>query len=100
MRGYNVVASAFDGAEAIRVYSKLYPKPDVVLMDHRMPVMNGIAAAKELLRINPSCKIIFLSADEKVSSPSSKGMRVQAQAYKAGRAARDNPYGCKIGATT
>jgi len=64
MKGCNVVASAFDGAEAVKVYSELNPKPDVILMDHRMPVMNGVEAARELKRIDPSCKIIFLSADE------------------------------------
>ncbi len=33
-------------------------------MDYRMPVMDGIMATKELKRIDSSCHIIFLSADE------------------------------------
>jgi len=64
IKGHTLVASAFNGAEAIEIYVKLDPKPDVILMDHRMPIMDGISATKELKRIDPSCKIIFLSADE------------------------------------
>lgn len=40
------------------------PKPEIILMDYRMPVMDGIMATKELKRMDPSCRIIFLSADE------------------------------------
>lgn len=32
-------------------------------MDHRMPVKNGIETTKEILNINPNCKIVFISAD-------------------------------------
>ncbi|MFX1562237.1 MAG: response regulator [Promethearchaeota archaeon] len=64
IRGHIVIAEAYNGAEAITVYSTLNPKPDIILMDYRMPVMDGIMATKELKRIDSSCHIIFLSADE------------------------------------
>lgn len=38
-------------------------EPDFILMDHRMPVKNGLEATKELLKSKPNLKIIFVSAD-------------------------------------
>ena len=35
-------------------------------MDHRMPVKNGIEATKEILKINNTTKIIFISADRTI----------------------------------
>lgn len=63
LRGYRVVGMAFDGEEAIKKYTASQDKPDVVIMDHRMPVMNGVEATKEIMRLNPHQKIIFVSAD-------------------------------------
>jgi two-component system chemotaxis response regulator CheY len=63
LRGYKVVGTAFDGEEAVRRYGSIPEKPDVIIMDHRMPVMNGVEATKEIIRSNPTQKIIFVSAD-------------------------------------
>lgn len=63
LRGYKVMATAFDGEEAVRKYAASNEKPDVILMDHRMPVMNGVEATKEIIRLNPRQKIVFVSAD-------------------------------------
>ncbi|UCE45569.1 MAG: response regulator [Methanobacteriota archaeon] len=63
LRGYKVVGTAFDGEEALRRYNESMDKPDVVIMDHRMPVMNGVEATKEIMRVNPKQKVIFVSAD-------------------------------------
>ena len=63
LRGYKVVGTAFDGEEALRRYSESLDKPDVVIMDHRMPVMNGVEATREIMRVNPKQKVIFVSAD-------------------------------------
>lgn len=63
LRGYKVVGTAFDGEEAVRKYGALQEKPDVIIMDHRMPVMNGVEATKEIIRGNPAQKVIFVSAD-------------------------------------
>lgn len=63
LRGYKVVGTAFDGEEAVKRYGSAAEKPDVIIMDHRMPVMNGVEATKEIIRSNPSQKIIFVSAD-------------------------------------
>ena len=63
LRGYKVVGTAFDGEEALRKYFSSSDKPDVIIMDHRMPVMNGVQATKEIMKSNPSQKVIFVSAD-------------------------------------
>lgn len=60
---FEVIAQAFDGVEALDVYSEMETKPDVVLMDQRMPRMDGITATRELRDLNPDIKVVFLSAD-------------------------------------
>ena len=54
-----VVGVAGDGAEAVVLAESL--KPDVVLMDIRMPNMNGVAATKKIKEALPDCKIIILT---------------------------------------
>ncbi|TFH07644.1 MAG: response regulator [Candidatus Thorarchaeota archaeon] len=64
--GHSVVGHAYDGVEAIKLYNELNPKPDIILMDHRMPVMNGATATRAIIDINPKSLILFISADETV----------------------------------
>lgn len=64
--GHQVVGNAYNGAEAIEKFVQLNPKPDIILMDHRMPVMNGTTATRKLLEMDKSARIIFISADDSV----------------------------------
>ena len=64
--GHQVVGHAYNGAESLEQFVQLNPKPDIVLMDHRMPVMNGITATRELKQMERAIKIIFISADDSV----------------------------------
>ena len=54
-----VVGEAADGREAVEEATRL--KPDVVLMDVRMPELDGIEAARQLLADNSSAKIVMLT---------------------------------------
>ena len=67
IKGYKVVASAFNGVEAVNKFSQMEARPDLVLMDHRMPVKNGLDAMREILDIDGSAKIVFLTADAAVA---------------------------------
>lgn len=66
--GYEVVGYAVNGAEAVEKFKKLVSLPDVIIMDHRMPIKSGIEATREILGIDPNAKVIFASADKSVES--------------------------------
>ena len=54
------VSEAENGEEGLARYAEI--KPDIVLMDILMPKLDGISATKKLLDIDPSAKIIVISA--------------------------------------
>jgi DNA-binding NarL/FixJ family response regulator len=54
-----VVGEAIDGTDAIRHYERL--TPDVVVMDVRMPVMDGIAATRRLTAADPPARVLILT---------------------------------------
>ncbi|MFX1375728.1 MAG: response regulator [Promethearchaeota archaeon] len=66
--GFKVAGVARNGKEAVDMYKSFPNKPDVIIMDHRMPIMNGIEASKEILRFDKNAKIIFASADRTVQN--------------------------------
>jgi DNA-binding NarL/FixJ family response regulator len=57
---FEIVGEAVDGKEAIKKSIEL--SPDIILMDIRMPVMDGLEAAVEIQNINPDAEIIIISA--------------------------------------
>ena len=57
-----VVAEASDGQEAVDLAEEV--KPDVVLMDVRMPVLGGIRATQAISRTVPSARVIMLTVEE------------------------------------
>ncbi|MBD3185901.1 response regulator [Candidatus Bathyarchaeota archaeon] len=64
--GIDVVATTNNGIEAVNEYKENPKKPDIIIMDHRMPLMDGIQAMETILKINANATIIFASADDAI----------------------------------
>jgi len=73
-----VAGEASDGPEAVQKAVEL--KPDLILLDISLPTLNGIEAARQILKLVPESKIIFLSQE---SSPEiiEEAMNVGASGY-------------------
>ncbi|TDP93972.1 response regulator transcription factor [Labedaea rhizosphaerae] len=74
--GVTVVGHAGDGAEAVRLAAETVPQ--VVLMDLRMPRMDGVAATAEIVKRHPSIGVLVLSTyadDESIGSALRAGAR-------------------------
>ncbi len=83
---FKIVGKGHSGREAIDLYEEL--KPDLVLMDIRMEGMNGLEAAREILKNHPEATILFLttfSDDEYIIEALKLGVRgyLLKQDYKA-----------------
>ncbi len=57
--GYDVL-EAEDGQQAVELYKQ--SRPDAVLLDITMPVMDGIEALKEILAFDPSARVALVTA--------------------------------------
>ena len=55
-----VVAVASNGREAVDFVPRL--KPDLITMDIVMPVMDGLAALREIVRLDPAARVVMVSA--------------------------------------
>jgi two-component system response regulator NreC len=58
-QGFQVVSEASDGQEAVRSVEKT--PPDVAILDISMPILNGVDAARELLKSSPKTRVILLT---------------------------------------
>ncbi len=58
--GMTVAGEASNGLQAVNLYTET--KPDVVLMDITMPIMNGIESLAKIMRFDPFARVIMCSA--------------------------------------
>lgn len=73
---HRVVAQASNGVECIELAKAVHP--DVILMDITMPDMDGIEATRQIVAMDPSIKIIMVSAmgqQEKVLNAITSGAK-------------------------
>lgn len=71
-RGIHISFIAHDGLDAIDQYNKAEKKPDIILIDHHMRIINGLDATKQMLNNDGKTKFIFLSADGQVRNEALK----------------------------
>ena len=79
--GHQVVGIASDGQDALEKYA--HAKPDVVLMDVRMPRMDGLTCTSRLAEQDPGARVVILTA----------GRATEADARQAGAlASMEKPF--------
>ncbi|MEJ2250445.1 MAG: response regulator transcription factor [Candidatus Lokiarchaeota archaeon] len=66
LAGFSVIDTATNGKEALDKLSKIEEKPDLIIMDYKMPIMNGIVATRKIKKLYPNSKIIMVSADSSI----------------------------------
>jgi DNA-binding NarL/FixJ family response regulator len=62
MPEWQVIAEACNGREAVELVEQL--RPDIVIMDISMPVLNGLEATREILKRRPQTQVLVLSVHE------------------------------------
>ncbi|MGC9781389.1 MAG: response regulator [Candidatus Heimdallarchaeota archaeon] len=62
-KGYRVICVASDGEKAIELYHELPEKPDLIILDFRMPKKNGAEVSQEILAYNSTTNILMISGD-------------------------------------
>ena len=83
--GVTQIFEAADGEQAIAAYKEHLP--DITLMDIVMPKVDGVAALKAILEVNPKAKVVMAS---------SVGIRFSPEAYFRGADQDSYQQGCKI----
>jgi DNA-binding NarL/FixJ family response regulator len=61
---FQVVGSVDNGRDAVKAAAEL--KPDVVVLDVSLPHLNGIEAARQIRKVAPGVKIVFLTMHEDI----------------------------------
>jgi DNA-binding NarL/FixJ family response regulator len=90
-RDLRVVAEAANGAEAVEVYERV--RPDAVLLDLRMPVMEGVEAVRRIRARDPGARVIVLTTydtDEEIA----RALKAGAKAYVLKDISADALVGC------
>jgi len=60
--GFKVVGEAENGAKAVEIYGKL--QPQLVLMDLRMPILDGVKATRSIRQLDPQALVVILTTHQ------------------------------------
>lgn len=71
--GHQVVLQSVNGVEAVELFQHADPRPEVIVMDQRMPHLDGISAARRIRALDPEVKFLFISADDSIVSEVREG---------------------------
>jgi Response regulator containing CheY-like receiver domain and AraC-type DNA-binding domain len=74
---YQVVGQAKNGAEAIKLFQSL--KPDAVLMDINMPLMDGLQSLRTILRLDAKARVVMISSLGGVGDKVQEAMKLGAR---------------------
>ena len=87
----HVVAEATNGAEAVEAFRA--HRPDITLLDLRMPVMEGVEAVRQIREIDPRARVIVLTTydtDDEIA----RALKAGAKAYVLKDISADDLIGC------
>lgn len=70
VRKIPVAFIALNGIEAVEKFNKANPRPDVMIIDYRLPDMDGLCVMREVRKIAPDMKVIIISADGSIRQKS------------------------------
>src|SRR5437763_10215381 len=90
-RDLAVVAEASNGAEAVAAFERY--RPDITLLDLRMPVMEGVEAVRQIRALDPRARVIVLTTydtDDEIS----RALKAGAKAYVLKDISADLLIGC------
>ena len=65
-RGIPLAFASYSGHDAIDRFQSAEIKPGVVIIDYRLPDMDGLDVMKKVRALRPGTKIIFISGDDSV----------------------------------
>jgi DNA-binding NtrC family response regulator len=65
-RGIPIAFTAYEGRDAIKKFYRADPKPGIVIIDYRLPDMDGLEVMRDILDIEPGTRIVIISGDDSV----------------------------------
>ncbi len=74
---YRIVGQAKNGAEAVKLFQSL--KPDAVLMDINMPLMDGIQSLRTILRLDATARVVMISSLGAVGDKAQEALKLGAR---------------------
>jgi len=69
---FYILGKSENGQDAVELYRSSSEYPDLIIIDYRMPLKDGITASKEILEMNPNQRIFMISADDSIENQAAR----------------------------